>query len=196
MRCYEVGLDYQAISDHSVYSTSEDMKRKFSRFPTSMSFFNAEECHYSHAHIQNFGGSQSLTEYVKKNRGEFDALVAEIEKTLPADVSAVVRRNVAVAEAEFDFIRRLGPSEYVVEASMHLDDLNDLLGLSLESEDYDSIGGFMIGMLDHLPEQGEEVIFQNLRLVADQVDGNRIDKVHIYLTEEPKEQPEEETAKN
>lgn len=108
LRCYEVGLDYQAISDHSVYSTSEDMKRKFSRFPTSMSFFNAEECHYSHAHIQNFGGSQSLTEYVKKNRREFDALVAEIEKTLPADVSAVVRRNVAVAEAEFDFIRRLG----------------------------------------------------------------------------------------
>ena len=99
-------------------------------------------------------------------------------------------------EDEEDFIRRLGPSEYVVEASMHLDDLNDLLGLSLESEDYDSIGGFMIGMLDHLPEQGEEVIFQNLRLVADRVDGNRIDKVHIYLTEEPKEQPEEETAKN
>ena len=87
LRCYEVGLDYQAISDHSVYSTSEDMKRKFSRFPTSMSFFNAEECHYSHAHIQNFGGSQSLTEYVKKNRGEFDALVAEIEKTTSADIA-------------------------------------------------------------------------------------------------------------
>ena len=99
-------------------------------------------------------------------------------------------------EDEEDFIRRLGPSEYVVEASMHLDDLNDLLGLSLESEDYDSIGGFMIGMLDHLPEQGEEVTFQNLRLVADQVDGNRIDKVHIYLTEEPKGQPEEKMAKN
>ena len=99
-------------------------------------------------------------------------------------------------EDEEDFIRRLGPSEYVVEASMHLDDLNDLLGLSLESEDYDSIGGFMIGMLDHLPEQGEEVTFQDLRLVADQVDGNRIDKVHIYLTEEPKEQPEEKMAKN
>ena len=99
-------------------------------------------------------------------------------------------------EDEEDFIRRLGPSEYVVEASMHLDDLNDLLGLSLESEDYDSIGGFMIGLLDHLPEQGEEVTFQNLRLVADQVDGNRIDKVHIYLTEEPKEQPEEKMAKN
>ena len=99
-------------------------------------------------------------------------------------------------EDEEDFIRRLGPSEYVVEASMHLDDLNDLLDLSLESEDYDSIGGFMIGMLDHLPEQGEEVTFQNLRLVADQVDGNRIDKVHIYLTEEPKEQPEEKMAKN
>ena len=99
-------------------------------------------------------------------------------------------------EDEEDFIRRLGPSEYVVEASMHLDDLNDFLGISLESGDYDSIGGFLIGLLDHLPEQGEEVTFQNLRLVADQVDGNRIDKVHIYLTEEPKEQPEEKMAKN
>ena len=94
-------------------------------------------------------------------------------------------------EDEEDLIRRISPTEYVVEASVHLDDLNDLLGLSLESEDYDSIGGFMIGLLDHLPEQGEEAVFRNLRLVADQVDGNRIDKVHMYLTEEPQEQPKE-----
>ena len=59
-------------------------------------------------------------------------------------------------EDEEDLIRRIGPREYVVEAAMKLDDLNDQLGLDLESEDYDSIGGFIIGLLDHLPEEGEE----------------------------------------
>ncbi len=108
LRCYEIGLDYQAISDHKVYSTSEDMKRKFSRFPTSMSFFNAEECHYAHAHVQNFGGSQSLTDYVKNNKEEFESLAAAAEKTLPADLPRALRRQVALAEAEFELIRKLG----------------------------------------------------------------------------------------
>ena len=84
-------------------------------------------------------------------------------------------------EDEEDLIRRIGPREYVVEAAMKLDDLNDQLGLDLESEDYDSIGGFIIGLLDHLPEEGEEVTHKNLRLVVDQVERNRIDKIHLYI---------------
>ena len=84
-------------------------------------------------------------------------------------------------EDEEDLIRRIGPREYVVEAAMKLDDLNDQLGLDLESEDYDSIGGFIIGLLDQLPEEGEEVTHKNLRLVVDQVERNRIDKIHLYI---------------
>lgn len=80
-------------------------------------------------------------------------------------------------EDEEDLIRRIGPREYVVEAAMKLDDLNDQLGLDLESEDYDSIGGFIIGLLDHLPEEGEEVTHKTLRFVVDKVDRNRIDKI-------------------
>lgn len=86
-------------------------------------------------------------------------------------------------EDEEDLIRRIGPREYVVEAAMKLDDLNDQLGLDLESEDYDSIGGFIIGLLDHLPEEGEEVTHKNLRLVVEQVERNRIDKIHLYIQE-------------
>lgn len=87
-------------------------------------------------------------------------------------------------EDEEDLIRRIGPREYLVEAAMKLDDLNDQLGLDLESEDYDSIGGFIIGLLDHLPEEGEEVTHKNLRLVVDQVERNRIDKIHLYIQDE------------
>ena len=90
-------------------------------------------------------------------------------------------------EDEEDLIRRIGPREYVVEAAMKLDDLNDQLGLDLKSEDYDSIGGFIIGLLDHLPEEGEEVTHKTLRFVVDKVDRNRIDKIHLYIQEEETE---------
>ena len=90
-------------------------------------------------------------------------------------------------EDEEGLIRRIGPREYVVEAAMKLDDLNDQLGLDLESEDYDSIGGFIIGLLDHLPEEGEEVTHKTLRFVVDKVDRNRIDKIHLYIQEEETE---------
>ena len=90
-------------------------------------------------------------------------------------------------EDEEDLIRRIGPREYEVEAAMKLDDLNDQLGLDLESEDYDSIGGFIIGLLDHLPEEGEEVTHKTLRFVVDKVDRNRIDKIHLYIQEEETE---------
>ena len=110
-------------------------------------------------------------------------LMVELRKT---------QNNIAIVldeydEDEEDLIRRIGPREYVVEAAMKLDDLNDQLGLDLESEDYDSIGGFIIGLLDHLPEEGEEVTHKTLRFVVDKVDRNRIDKIHLYIQEEETE---------
>lgn len=90
-------------------------------------------------------------------------------------------------EDEEDLIRRINSKEYIVEGAMKLDDLNDQLGLELESEDYDSLGGFIIGLLDHLPENGEEVTFYNLRFVVEKVERNRIDKIHMYILDENQE---------
>ena len=91
---------------------------------------------------------------------------------------------------EEELVRELGECEYVLEGSMKLDDLNDRLGLSLESEDYDSIGGLVIGYLDHLPEEGEDVTIGNVRLVVEHVEKNRIDKIHVYILESPEEEKE------
>ena len=49
---------------------------------------------------------------------------------------------------------KLGHGVYLVDGAMSLDDVNDRLGLSLYSEDYDSIGGLMIEKLDHIPVRG------------------------------------------
>ena len=56
-------------------------------------------------------------------------------------------------ESETDAIRCIGTDEYEIEGSTKLDDLNDVLGTEIESEDYDSIGGHMIELLDHLPKE-------------------------------------------
>ena len=40
---------------------------------------------------------------------------------------------------------------------MNLEDLSEELDLDLTSEDYDSIGGYLIGLLDHLPVVGESI---------------------------------------
>ena len=89
---------------------------------------------------------------------------------------------------EEDEVKELGLGEYLVNGSTKLDDLNECLELKLESEDYDSIGGLVIGLLDHLPEEGEEVTYENLRLVVECVEKNRIDKIHLYILEETSEE--------
>lgn len=85
-------------------------------------------------------------------------------------------------EAEAEEVQKIGQGEYLVEGSSKLEDLNDMIGLGIESEDYDSIGGIVIDALQHLPSEGEEVTLDNgTRLVVEKVDKNRIEKVHIYL---------------
>jgi len=95
-------------------------------------------------------------------------------------------------EDEEDSLIETAENEYSVEGSMKLDDLNDRLGLELESEDYDSIGGLVIGLLDHLPDEGEEVTEEEtgIRLRVDKVEKNRIDRISIVLP--PKEEEDEE----
>lgn len=85
-------------------------------------------------------------------------------------------------ENEEENIRAITEREYIVEGSTNLDDLNDSLNLSLESEDYDSVGGFIIEQLDRLPEAGDEITTEEgIRMVVEKLDKNRVEKVHIYL---------------
>lgn len=87
-------------------------------------------------------------------------------------------------EDEEDLVKKLNAKEFAVDAAMRLDDLSEQIGIYMESEDYDSIGGFVIGLLDHLPEEGEEVLYENVRLVVEKVERNRIETIHIYIMDE------------
>ena len=97
-------------------------------------------------------------------------------------------------EKEDDLVQKISDREYIIEGSMHLDDVNDHLHTELDSEDYDSLGGFIIEHLDRLPVAGDEVITEEgIRLIVEKLDKNRIEQVHVYLPEkapEPEENPE------
>lgn len=70
--------------------------------------------------------------------------------------------------------------EYIVDGSARLDDLSELIGVNMESEEFDSIGGLIIGELGRFPEQDEEVTRNNIRFIVEDIDKNRIKKVRIY----------------
>lgn len=87
-------------------------------------------------------------------------------------------------ENEEDYIRRLNDLEYMVDGAISLEDINDRLKMELVSEDYDSLGGFIIEHLENLPEIGDSVkTSDGIRFVVESMDKNRVEKVHVYLPE-------------
>ena len=92
---------------------------------------------------------------------------------------------------EEDDLYAINDVEYLVQGSMNLEDLCDSLEIHLESEDYDSIGGYMIGLLDHVPEEGESVTAPDGTVLrVDTMDKNRIEKIYIRIPDKDKT-PEE-----
>lgn len=82
---------------------------------------------------------------------------------------------------EEDSIQAINEFEYLVDGYTKLDEINEGLGLNLKSDDYDSIAGHIIYLLDHLPEEGEAITDHDVVFTVASVDKNRVDKIHIQL---------------
>ena len=93
---------------------------------------------------------------------------------------------------ETDAIIELKPGrEYLIDGSTNLTDVNDTLKIDLESEEYDSIGGYIIEKLDRLPKSGETILLDNgIKLITELVKRNRIEKVHVFIPEESEDASE------
>lgn len=82
---------------------------------------------------------------------------------------------------EVDPITKISEYEYIVEGHMKIVDINELLEINLETIDYDTIGGYIMGKLDRLPEAGDSVEEKEITLTVDSVEKNRINKVHLNI---------------
>lgn len=95
-------------------------------------------------------------------------------------------------DIEQELFEKLDDRRYVFDARISIDDLNELLGLELPSEEWDSLGGLMYSLMGKIPKQGETVVYSNLRLTAHRVLGKRIYKVLLEILD--KEEAENRTG--
>lgn len=95
-------------------------------------------------------------------------------------------------EDEEDDLQQISPLEYMVSGSMNLEDFGDAIHVPLASDDYDSVGGYMIGLLDHLPRLRESVFTPDgVFLQVRQKDKHRITKIYVRLPENLLETPDD-----
>lgn len=89
-------------------------------------------------------------------------------------------------EEEEESVKKVGENKYIVDAMLPIDEINDAVDIKLvESEDYDSLGGFVYSALGRVPEEKDLVKLEDegLELRVLEVDNRRVVKVLIIKNE-------------
>jgi putative hemolysin len=99
-------------------------------------------------------------------------------------------------EGEEEPIRRISEDEAVVDAGTNIEDVNTALGIGLPHEEFETIGGYVVGLFGRLPREGEEIeANEGVRLRVERTRGRRILAVRVLTQAHvPPRNPEEETA--
>jgi putative hemolysin len=90
-------------------------------------------------------------------------------------------------------IETLPDGSLLIDARMHLDDASELLGIPLESDEFDTLGGYVFGQLGHQPTEGETVRVDGWELRVHAIEGHRIRTVHAARLPEPAEDSDNAT---
>ena len=135
--------------------------------------------------IFEFKKIKELFSEMKKTRNHISVVLDEYGGTVGiVTIEDLIEEVFGDIEDEYDDYEKeievIKEDEYVVDGSARLDDISELIGVNMESEEFDSVGGLVIGELGRFPEQNEEVQLNNIRFVVEEIDKNRIKKVRIY----------------
>ena len=123
---------------------------------------------------------------MKKTRNHFAVVLDEYGGTVGiVTIEDLIEEIVGEIEDEYDEerednIKVVKENEYIVEGSTKLHDISDLIGVNMESEDFDSVGGLVLEKLGRLPKKNEKVQIGNIKFVVEDLEKNRIKKVRIY----------------
>lgn len=112
-------------------------------------------------------------------------------ENLIEEIVGDIRDEYDVREEE-EYIQ-LGEMEYIMDAGMDLDDINDMLEIHIDTDDTDTLGGLIYMHLGRVPEEGEVIETADLTLTVRSIEGRRIRKVHVLrkVSPEPGEETEE-----
>ena len=96
--------------------------------------------------------------------------------------------DVSAHTSQIEATEVIKENEFVVDGSTRLSDLSDMIGFEIESEEFDSIGGYVIGYLGRMPKVGEEIKTNDFRVIVEELDRNRVKKVRVYTYKREKEE--------
>ena len=127
-----------------------------------------------------------LLEEMKKEKSQMAIVVDEYGGTAGLlTIEDLVEVIVGDIDDEYDEeeeeIVKINENEYLVEGSTKIIDVNETLGINFESEEFDSIGGFIIGYLKRIPEENELIEVENVKFNIESIDKNRINKIRIFV---------------
>jgi CBS domain containing-hemolysin-like protein len=88
----------------------------------------------------------------------------------------------------------VGEGRFRVDGRTPIDELNDRLDVDLPDEEWDSVGGLMMGLLGQIPREGQEVKYDNITFKAERVQGRRIERVLVSRDGPPKQAQAEAAA--
>ena len=100
-------------------------------------------------------------------------------------------------DEEEEIIDKVDENIYLVDGDVNLDDLHEELGVNLESETSETIGGFIIDMLGEIPDEsavGRIVAYENFELKIMAVQDRRIERVKIYILDKPAESTDSDVS--
>lgn len=96
----------------------------------------------------------------------------------------ILEELVGEIDDEYDHekeVTKLSDNEYLVDPEMRIDEVNEKFDLDIQSDKFDSIGGFVIELLDRMPKSKDEVEFENLKFVVVNVDKRKITQLMIVF---------------
>lgn len=101
-------------------------------------------------------------------------------------IEDILEQIVGEIEDEHDteeeaFVQQKNDREFMIKALMPIDEFNDYFDAELDDEECDTIGGFIVQQLEHLPKKGEKLEFDNFRFEVVRADNRRIHLLKLKL---------------
>ena len=91
-----------------------------------------------------------------------------------------------------DDIVKINDHEYLVDGSLNLNEVNDEIDTHFESEDFESIGGLVLGEFSGVPKIKDKIEFPGVTIIIEKMHKNRIELLRLIIHEMKEEEEGEE----
>ena len=114
--------------------------------------------------------------------------IVSIEQ-LVDEIVGEIKEELVGAKKGFEVV---GERAYKIQGSMRIEEVNEQLEFELPEGDYQTIGGFALNLFGHLPKEGEQIVYGDLRLVVAEVKENKI--TWLFVTKERRRKEPDDTV--